>query len=116
MEGGLVIDLPLASGYPGRRDGPVVPAEIVPGIAPHLALVATFAVHESADYAAGGLLRLCEDYRWRVSNVETGAAVSAADAPTRAAAIARARAFLASKTLAQLESAFATWSPAGDGA
>lgn len=66
----MKIDLPLF--YP--RDGgfvDVVEAELLPGIAPHLASVATFAIH----IAGAPDNSWYRDY-WFVSNVETGGQVA----------------------------------------
>lgn len=79
-----VIDLPLDCGGWGRLKD--VQAEIV-DVAPHLASIATFAVHENPwEYLS------C---KWRVSNVETGFCVGQAYAGTREDAIRKARKFLA---------------------
>lgn len=76
-----VIDLQIAIRCGG---GPVVQAEIV-DVSPHLASVATFAVH-------------AHPYLWdtfRVSNLESGFCLRNGDAPTKAKAIKMARDFLA---------------------
>ena len=85
------IDLPLQS-----ATGPaiVVKAEIV-YVAPHLAHVATFAVHEVPKNTCSREI-YCN--RYRISNVETGACISQCDSITKAGCIKLARACLSSFT------------------
>lgn len=80
----MKIDLPLC-GFGGKPFA-VVEAELL-DIAPHLAGVATFAVHHSP--TQGWM-------PWRVSNIETGFRICGAD--SRSAVIAGAREILAGKT------------------
>ena len=84
------IDLPIAWKETGRRDR-IVNARIV-DVAPHLAHVATFAVHQRAWWPWG----------WVVSNVEAGASVRESGALTEGIAIERAAAFLAGKSEAEV--------------
>jgi hypothetical protein len=72
-----------------------VEAELLPTIAPHLANVATFALH----YSAPG-----DGHWWIVSNVETGLMVSYAS--RRAYAVSAARAKLLNKTPEDTVSAY----------
>lgn len=92
------INLPLQS-----ATGPahVVKAEIV-DVAPHLAHVATFAVHQ---IPKGTWARDLYDYLYRISNVETGACISACDSKTRAGCIKVARSYLADKTEDEMQEA-----------
>ena len=69
VEVGPELYLPVAVYKDGAAVRVVMKAELVPGIAPHLARVASFAVHEVIKHHPRGK-------RWRVSNVETGLRVS----------------------------------------
>jgi hypothetical protein len=88
----LLIDLPLHSILTGDRNWKTVRAEIIPDLAPHMAELMTFAVHRRPEGEWG-------EGWWRVSNVETGCCIGAADGPTRADALRQARDYLAKKTL-----------------
>jgi hypothetical protein len=95
------IDLPLHSHFTGERGYKVVEAHIV-DVAPHLAHVATFAVHRIGWEGNG---------EYRLSNVETGCAISACDHndPTEVERLARK--YLADKTVGQACKAMAKFKP-----
>ena len=82
----MKIQLPIdwEEGYGGGREWLVVPAEIVFDIAPHLASVATFAVHKTPPYygRSGG---------YQITNVETGFRVGESRQKSKAAAISTAK-------------------------
>ena len=88
MSARVFIDLPLA--WAPLSFTPCVKAEIV-DVAPHLASVASFAVHRDAFR-----------YWWRVSNVETGGNIDVGLQLTREDAIAAATAKLSRFTSAQV--------------
>lgn len=71
-----------------------VEADILFDIAPHLAGVATFAIHNSPDTFG----------MWNISNIETGMWIMQAE--TRAQAIRAAEEKLATKTVADFERAY----------
>ena len=87
------IDLPVDYDR-GRR---VVRAEII-DCAPHLATVASFAVHHGWDFG----------YEWTVTNIETGLPVSGRG-HTKKQAIAAARLVLADKTCADILWRYRIW-------
>ena len=109
VEIGPEIDLPISVCKDGVLARVFVTAELVPEIAPHLASVASFAVHLVVDYPP------IPD-GWRVSNIETGLRVSGHTGhTTKTAAIEMARRRLADVTIEMLDKAMAS-SPAGNGA
>ena len=89
----MKIQLPIdwEKGYGGGREWLVVPAEIVFNIAPHLANIATFAVHKTPNYFGyrGG---------YQITNVETGFRVGEDRQKSKAIAIAKAKNILATIT------------------
>jgi hypothetical protein len=89
-------DLPIH--YLGERGEMVVKAEIV-DVAPHLAHVASFAVHRAK------WLEHDRQKWWKVTNVETGFGLGASLNPSKALAIDTARALLAQRTVEQIEAA-----------
>lgn len=95
MAAQVKIRLPLWSGNMNEECG-IVTAELVD--VPHLASVATFAVHRNL-FRPG----------WRISNVETGCYVEWADARTRREALARFHAGVNGQTPARIRRAFAKW-------
>ena len=89
------LDLPIL-----WRDGTYVetfPSSIVHDIAPHLAHVATFAVHRGPGDG--------ERKHWQCTHVETGLGVGHIWHKTRESAIAAARIVLATKTPADIAAA-----------
>lgn len=80
------LDLPLCDRHTGGRRTIIVEAAVV-DVAPHLAHVATFAIHRA--HWVGS---------WRISNVESGCCIRACDRETRAATIAAAIQYLALKS------------------
>ncbi len=93
----MKIDLPL-SHMSGDRNWIVVKAKIV-DVAPHLAGVATFAVHKTAPFYG----------RWRITNVETGACISECDADSKEVCVMNAILFLEDKTPKQIEARYREW-------
>lgn len=89
------LDLPLAS-WDGEHSG-VAPATIIHDIAPHLAHVATFAVHRGRGDG--------ERKHWQCTHVETGLGVGHIWHKTRESAIDAARIVLATKTPADITAA-----------
>jgi hypothetical protein len=87
----MKIDLPIWVG--GLESFVPVEAELLPDIAPHLADVATFALHN--DWLSS---------MWNVTNVETGLYV--AKAATRAKVIKEAKLKLAAQTSEKTEAAY----------
>lgn len=92
MGGGVKIDLPLADSLRSRYV--VREAEIV-DVAPHLAHVATFAVHTRMDVP----------WVWRVSNIESGASVASADSKSKDETLFNAWSYLSKKTPEQVAAA-----------
>lgn len=92
--------LPLADFFNSRCYSHwLVRAEIVHDIAPHLASVATFAVHENVDaYAL--------ERRYRVSCVEVGGKVDGSDGATKKESIAKAKQILLNKSVDHVLAAY----------
>ena len=91
------LDLPLTS-WDGEHSG-VAPATIIHDIAPHLAHVATFAVHRGRGDG--------ERKHWQCTHVETGLGVGHIWHKTRESAIDAARIVLATKTPADIVELYA---------
>lgn len=91
------LDLPLTS-WDGEHSG-VAPATIIHDIAPHLAHVATFAVHRGPGDG--------ERKHWQCTHVETGLGVGHIWHKTRESAIDAARIVLATKTPADIVELYA---------
>lgn len=94
----MKIDLPLE--WWGNEPAPVVRAELVPEIAPHLAALCTPAVHRSPQPIFG---------EWQVSDVETGQRIGRYYR-TRTACLAAVADLLASKTIADIAKAHRNFS------
>ena len=89
----MKIDLPIAQLF-CERFLKCVSAEIV-DVAPHLAMMATFAVARNGDACT-----------WRINNVETGHCLSDCDRASRDACIAATRMYLAKKSVEDMSAAY----------
>lgn len=99
MRRGPTLLLPLTpiriDGVQEPRGTATVTAELLPDLAPHLAAVASFAMHEEPG---------CSLMQWKVSNIETGLKVSVGLTPEEAIWIAKQQ--LASKTVEDILDAY----------
>ncbi len=95
------LHLPLLCRFTGKRGFKTVSARVI-DVAPHLAHIASFAIHR----ISGGFYTT-----WRISNIETGASLASCDHDSAAACEVLAREFLAKRAAPEMSKALASWAP-----